>query len=257
VPGPTRSNSPEAGPRHCLLALTSLLGVMSSPTSTTLPTISRAVRAVVLCALLSLSMALTLEAQPVSTGAGRSRPGDTAGGPGAGPVAPRFLSHPVDVRTAAFADASFSVSYMGRPQPSVSWQFSADGANWNDVPGANTQVLLVRYPVVAHNGTQWRARLTTPGHAPLFSNSATLTVDKAAAAIIVEGLEHAFDGTPKAVDVRTVPPALPTTVTYALDGISVAAPSEPGTYAVTVVANGPNHTGTASATMVITKQEIR
>lgn len=155
--------------------------------------------------------------------------------------------------TTAFVDASFSVAFTGHPLPAVSWQFSADGATWNDVPGATTSSLVVRSPVVAHNGTRWRARLAGPGMDPLFSNPATLTVTRAAASITVTGRSQRFDGTAHAVTVTTVPAGLRVSVRYLRDDEPVAAPVDVGTYTVIVEASGSNHAGSTTVTMSVTE----
>lgn len=176
---------------------------------------------------------------------------DTIGTTGTVRAAPAFTEHPRDVATTAFVDARFTVAYSGQPLPSVSWQFSADGANWNDVPGATTAALVVRSPVVAHDGTQWRARLNAPGIAPLFSNAARLSVEKALPTIRIDMLAQAYDGTPRRVVVTTVPAGLRVNVKYLRDGVDVAEAIEPGTYQVVVEVSGSNHAGTATATLTI------
>lgn len=207
--------------------------------------------AAVVFAIVSTAVAVA-QPSPVSlTGSINRNISDTIGTPGSGPVAPAFIEHPLDVSTTAFVDAGFIVAYRGRPMPAVSWQFSADGANWNDVPGATTPALIVRSPVVAHDGTHWRARLDAPGTTPLFSNAATLSVAKAAADIRVDGLVQIHDGTPKRVVVSTMPAGLGYTVSYTRDGSVVAQPIDPGSYSVVVEVSGSNHAGSAAATMVI------
>ena len=77
----------------------------------------------------------------------------------------------------------------------------------------------------------------------------TFAVAKAAAAVTLENLVQAYDGTPKSVTAATVPPGLAVDITY--DG-SPAAPSAAGSYAVTATVNDAIYAGSAAGTLAIT-----
>ncbi|HVK37244.1 MAG TPA: MBG domain-containing protein [Candidatus Kapabacteria bacterium] len=212
---------------------------------------SRCMRAVALFALAAVTPTIAGAQSAGLAGGSHHALSDTIGTTGTVRSAPAFTEHPRDVATTAFVDARFSVAYSGQPLPSVSWQFSTDGASWNDVPGATTAALVVRSPVVAHDGTHWRARLNAPGAEPLFSNAARLSVEKAPATIRVDALTQTYDGTRRSVVVTTVPAGLRVNVTYLRDGVPVADPVEPDTYEVLIEVAGSNHAGTARATLTI------
>ncbi|MCP5525388.1 MAG: hypothetical protein H7A47_01105 [Verrucomicrobiales bacterium] len=76
----------------------------------------------------------------------------------------------------------------------------------------------------------------------------SLVIAKAAATVELAGLDRLYDGLPKPVVVTTVPSGLAVDVTY--DGLAEP-PVEPGVYAVAAAVTDPNHTGSASASMVI------
>lgn len=75
----------------------------------------------------------------------------------------------------------------------------------------------------------------------------TFTVNKATTSIAITNTSYLNDNTAKSVTVTTTP-TVSYTVTY--DGFA-SAPSTIGTHAVTVTANDPNYTGTATATLTI------
>jgi hypothetical protein len=80
------------------------------------------------------------------------------------------------------------------------------------------------------------------------SASATMTVGKAPAEIILSGLGATYDGIPKPVTVTTVPPSLAVDVSY---GGSLLPPTAAGTYAVTATIVDSNYAGTSTASLVI------
>jgi hypothetical protein len=94
------------------------------------------------------------------------------------------------------------------------------------------------YPVVA--------TITDPNYSG--SAQGTLTVAKANAGVSLSGLDAIFDGAPKAASVVTDPPGLAVNLTY--DELPNA-PSAVGSYAVLAVVDAPNHSGSASGTLVI------
>ena len=80
------------------------------------------------------------------------------------------------------------------------------------------------------------------------TGGATMVIAKAAAAVVLHGLFHKYDGTPKTVSATTSPAGIAHVVTY--DG-SETAPSAKGSYAVSASITDPNYSGAASATLYI------
>ncbi len=89
-------------------------------------------------------------------------------------------------------------------------------------------------------------------HDPIHSGSAvdTLVVRKATAAVTLENLVQAYDGTPRHAMAATDPSGLAMDVTY--DGSPIV-PVTVGTYAVTATVNDVNYEGTTSGTLTIDK----
>lgn len=80
------------------------------------------------------------------------------------------------------------------------------------------------------------------------SGAASVTVNRAVAAVALSQLVQTYDGSAKPVAVVTTPPGLPVVLTY--DG-QTAAPSAVGQYAVEAVVVSADYQGGASATLVI------
>jgi autotransporter-associated beta strand protein len=76
--------------------------------------------------------------------------------------------------------------------------------------------------------------------------TATVTVAKAAATVVLDDLTATYDGKPKPATAITQPPGLGVTVTYAG---SPTPPILPGSYPVTAVIDDPNHVGSATGTL--------
>jgi DNA/RNA endonuclease G (NUC1) len=75
-----------------------------------------------------------------------------------------------------------------------------------------------------------------------------LIIGKAAAAIVLGGLHQTYDGAPKVVTISTTPASLATVVTY--NGLATA-PTNAGSYDVSVTVNNRNYAGTATGTLII------
>jgi hypothetical protein len=90
------------------------------------------------------------------------------------------------------------------------------------------------------------ATIDDPNYQP--TTSATLTIEKAAATILLADLTHTYTGSPQTITATTIPDGLAVIVTY--DGGS-SPPSLAGSYPVTATINDPNYIGVATATMVI------
>jgi cyclophilin family peptidyl-prolyl cis-trans isomerase len=78
----------------------------------------------------------------------------------------------------------------------------------------------------------------------------SITIQKAAATVALGSLAQTYTGSPLAATSTTTPSNL--NVTYTYDGSSTT-PTNAGSYAVVATINEPNHTGTASGTLVIAK----
>jgi hypothetical protein len=104
---------------------------------------------------------------------------------------------------------------------------------------------------VTHSYTAAGSYLVTLAVSNLISTStasANVTVGKAGVVVILSNLEQTADGLPKTVTVTTDPPGMPYAVTY---NDSPQAPSEAGTYIVSVTITGDDYTGTSTGLFVI------
>lgn len=81
-----------------------------------------------------------------------------------------------------------------------------------------------------------------------FTATATVSVNRAAATLVLDGLSRIYDGEPKPVSVTTIPAGLAVAVTY--DG-GLAAPSAVGGHAVSATVVDPNYQASASGTLLI------
>jgi hypothetical protein len=93
------------------------------------------------------------------------------------------------------------------------------------------------------------------------TGSGTFTITRMPVALTLGNLSQAYDGRPKPVSVNTIP----TTVYYPNGAVpmsqyltityngSTGAPTEPGSYEVVATVDGPDCTGSARATLTITK----
>ena len=85
------------------------------------------------------------------------------------------------------------------------------------------------------------------------SASGALTIEKAAATIDLTDLAQTYDGSPKPVIATPTPAGLAVEITY--DGATTA-PSAAGSYAIVASVSDANHTGTATATLVVDKATL-
>ena len=83
------------------------------------------------------------------------------------------------------------------------------------------------------------------------SQPSILTVDPDDASITLGALSWTYTGSAIAVPVYTNPAKLAVSITYTQNGVVVAAPTNAGSYTMTVVVNDPNYTGTVTATLTI------
>jgi len=82
------------------------------------------------------------------------------------------------------------------------------------------------------------------------SASGTLVVGKATATVTLASLTQAYNGSARAATATTTPAGLPVNYTY---DSSATAPTNAGSYAVIATINAPNHQGTSSATLEVSK----
>ena len=78
----------------------------------------------------------------------------------------------------------------------------------------------------------------------------TFTIQKAPATVALSSLNHTYDGSPKSATATTAPAGL--TVNFTYDG-SPTPPKDAGSYVVVGTIDAPNHTGSATGTLVINK----
>ena len=141
--------------------------------------------------------------------------------------------------TAEITLAALAQTYDGAPKPITTTTTPADlsvAVTYDTSPTAPTDAGTYAISATV-NDTNYSGSAT-----------GTLVIAKAAATIELAGLAQAYDGTPRPVDATTTPTALTVVVTY--DG-SPTAPSAVGSYAVKASVIDPNHTDSASATLVI------
>lgn len=80
----------------------------------------------------------------------------------------------------------------------------------------------------------------------------TVAAEKATATVILSGLSHTYDGTPKAATASTTPTGLSVTITY--DGSSTA-PTNAGDYAVVATVDDVNYQGSATGSLHVARAD--
>ncbi len=143
--------------------------------------------------------------------------------------------------TFSFVAASLNQVYNGTPRP----------VSFNSTPAGISAALLYNGNATAPTAAGSYA-VTVTATGPNYSGgaTATLTIAKADANVTIGNLARTYTGAPVAVAPVTSPAGLPVDVTY--DGSSTP-PTAPGSYAVVATVNHANYTGTASATLEISK----
>ena len=89
-------------------------------------------------------------------------------------VSPAVTTQPASQTKCAGLNVSFSSAASGSPAPTVQWQESTNGTNWDNIPGATTGTLTFT-TTAADNNKQYRAVWTNIA-GPATSNAATLIV---------------------------------------------------------------------------------
>lgn len=136
---------------------------------------------------------------------------------------------------------TFSVTVTGTPAPSFQWR-----RNGVDIPGATSASYTIAHPTTADAGSYDVVITNSAGS--ITSAAAVLTVNPAAATVVLPELAVAYDGQPQVVVPVTTPAGLPVTVTY--DGAATP-PVYPGVYAVVATIDSPDYTGSAEGELVV------
>ncbi len=144
---------------------------------------------------------------------------------------------PLDQTSVAGGSASFSVTASGT---GLSYQWLFNG----QVVGASANLTLNNL-LTSQAGVYTVIVNGTCGNA---TNSAALTVNKAAASITLGSLNQSYNGAAEAATATTTPSGLAVTFTY--NG-STTAPTSAGSYTVVATINDPNYQGGATGTLVI------
>ncbi|HZF63665.1 MAG TPA: MBG domain-containing protein, partial [Chitinophagaceae bacterium] len=106
-------------------------------------------------------------------------------------------------------------------------------------------------------GSQTLSTTFTPTNTSQYNSATqnvTLIVKKATASVTLSNLSQTYSGTPKSANVTTNPAGLSYSITY--DSNS-GAPTNAGSYSVSVIVNDPNYAGASTATLVINKATPR
>jgi|GEM_PF-852855 len=136
-----------------------------------------------------------------------------------GGLAQVYDGSPRSVGVTTTPAAAYEVSYAGSPVPPVN-------------AGSYPVVVTVNDPNYTGGAT------------------GTLVVSPAAPGITLGGLAQVYDGTPRVVNVTTIPAGLTFSLTY--NG-SVTAPTNAGSYAVVATIGEANYAGSATGTLVVGK----
>jgi hypothetical protein len=98
-----------------------------------------------------------------------------------GTAAPVITTQPTNQTATEGTSATFTAAASGSPTPTVQWQVSTDGTNWNPLSiglGYNTDTYTTQILGSGDNGNQYRA-VYTNGSGSVTTNVATLTVNYA------------------------------------------------------------------------------
>ena len=160
-------------------------------------------------------------------------------------LAPWVTVQPTASTVTVGDDVSFACEILGASPVSYQWLRNGEAVAGN--PTATSQTLSLLDVTTAAAGTY--NCVVTHDQGSTTSVQAVLTVNKAQASVSLSGLSVLYDGTPKAVNVTTIPAGLAVSVTY---GGSTTPPTAPGSYEIVAVVNSPDYFGSASGTLVIT-----
>ena len=97
-------------------------------------------------------------------------------------IPPTITTQPASQVKCAGTSVSFTTAANGTPVPTVQWQESVNGTNWNNIAGAVNSTLSFA-TTIGDNNKQYRA-VWTNSAGPVSSNPATLTVNSMAAPVV-------------------------------------------------------------------------
>jgi hypothetical protein len=142
---------------------------------------------------------------------------------------------------------SASVTYDGLAQGTSAEAFGVNGA---DLGPAAVSYAGDSAPV---NVGSYTATGTFSGNSDYLgsSNTATITIRKATAEMVLSNLTQVYSGNPEAVTAATDPAGLAVSILY---GGSPTAPTLPGSYPVTATVNDPNYQANGSGALVISQK---
>jgi len=144
---------------------------------------------------------------------------------------------PLDQTSVAGGSATFNVAASGT---GLNYQWLFNGS----LMGTNTNLTLNNL-LTSQAGVY---TVIVSGTCGSVTNSANLTVNKAAASIALGSLNQSYSGSADAATAATTPNGLAVTFTY--NG-STTVPTSAGSYAVVGTINDPNYQGNATGTLVI------
>ena len=144
---------------------------------------------------------------------------------------------PLNQTSVAGGSATFNVAASGT---GLNYQWLFNGS----VMGTNTNLTLNNL-LTSQAGVY---TVIVSGTCGSVTNSANLTVNKAAASIALGSLNQSYSGSADAATAATTPNGLAVTFTY--NG-STTVPTSAGSYAVVGTINDPNYQGNATGTLVI------
>ncbi len=162
------------------------------------------------------------------------------------PVPPTIILPPADQTVTVGDNVTFTVAASGTAPFSYLWRFAGVPLVGN--PTALTDTLVLPSVTTVDAGAYDCIVTNIAGMAT--STAATLTVNKAVAAVTLGALDFTYTGAPVATTATTSVPALTVIITY--DGSTVP-PTNAGSYAVIATIDDANYTGSATGTLTIAK----
>ena len=160
------------------------------------------------------------------------------------PLPPLIATSPVDQTATVGDNVSFTVAALGTAPLSYQWRKGGDPITGN--PSATTATLTLSHVTTADAGSY--DCVVGNGGGSATSETAMLTVNKAAATIALSNLVQTYTGGPHSVSFVTIPAGLAVDLTY--NG-SLTPPTNTGNYAVVATIADPDYSGTASAILTI------
>jgi hypothetical protein len=175
-------------------------------------------------------------------------------------VAPIVTTDPVDMAIIAGQPATFAALGAGSPFPTVQWQSSTDGVNFDDVAGATASTLTVS-TTRSSDGIRYRALFSNACANNVATSAAKLTVSCYAITVAPSTLTltvgQPFAGSFIATGASISPGfsftgALPSGVTVAADGTISGTPAQTGNFPIVVSVTDTNGcTGSVTATITV------